>query len=313
VALDKTGTMTTGAMTLQNIVTSPGTGEKEALLLAGSVEDASEHPIGQAIAREAAARLGALQPVTAFSSLPGAGAYGVADGRAITVGSPALFTELSLLVPPGLRHAAEDAEDAGQTAVLAGWGGEARAVLVVADALRPGSAATVARIQRLGLRTVLLTGDSERTARAIASQLGIAGDDVFSRVRPEGKAEAIRRFQAEGLSVAMVGDGVNDAAALAQADLGLASGTGTDAAIGAADLTLVSGDPHGIADALMLARVALAVIRGNLAWAFVYNVIAVPLAALGYLNPLFAGIAMSASSLLVTANSLRLRRFRAGR
>jgi Cu+-exporting ATPase len=313
VALDKTGTMTTGAMTLQNIVTSPGTGEKEALLLAGSVEDASEHPIGQAIAREAAARLGALQPVTAFSSLPGAGAYGVADDRAVTVGSPALFTELSLLVPPGLRQAAEDAEDAGQTAVLAGWDGEARAVLVVADALRPGSAATVARIQRLGLRTVLLTGDSERTARAIASQLGIPGDDVFSRVRPEGKAEAIRRFQAEGLSVAMVGDGVNDAAALAQADLGLASGTGTDAAIGAADLTLVSGDPHGIADALMLARVALAVIRGNLAWAFGYNVIAVPLAALGYLNPLFAGIAMSVSSLLVTANSLRLRRFRAGR
>jgi Cu+-exporting ATPase len=309
VVLDKTGTMTTGTMTLQAIITSPGTDEKEALLLAGSVEDASEHPIGQAIAREAAARLGGPRPVTGFSSLAGAGVRGVADDRAVTVGSPALFAELSLPVPAGLRQAAEDAEDAGQTAVLAGWDGEARAVLVVADALRPGSAAAVARIQRLGLRTVLLTGDSERTARAIAQQLGIPGEDVFARVRPEGKAEAIRRFQAEGLSVAMVGDGVNDAAALAQADLGMAAGTGTDAAIGAADLTLVSGDPAGIADALMLARAALAVIRGNLAWAFGYNVIAVPLAALGYLNPLFAGIAMSASSLLVTANSLRLRRF----
>jgi Cu+-exporting ATPase len=313
VALDKTGTMTSGAMTLQNIVTAPGTGEEEALLLAGSVEDASEHPIGQAIAREAAWRVGALKPVTAFSGLPGAGVRGVADDRAVTVGSPALFTDLSLPVPPGLQRAAEDAENAGQTAVLAGWDGQARAVLVVAGALRPGATAAVARIQSLGLRTVLLTGDSERTARAVARQLGVAEKDVFARVRPEGKADAIRRFQAEGLSVAMAGDGINDAAALAQADLGLASGTGTDAAIGAADLTLISGDPHGVADALMLGRAALAVIRGNLAWAFGYNVIAVPLAALGYLNPLFAGIAMSASSLLVTANSLRLRRFRCRR
>jgi P-type Cu+ transporter len=313
VVFDKTGTMTTGSMTLQAITTSPDTDENEALRLAGSVEDASEHPIGQAIARAAAARLGGVQPVTGFSHLPGAGVRGTVDDRMVTIGSPVLFAELSLPVPGDLRKAAEDAEDAGQTAVLAGWDGQARAVLVVADTLRPGSAAAVAHIQRLGLRTVLLTGDSERTALAIAQQLGIPDHDVFARVRPEGKAEAIQRLQAEGLSVAMVGDGVNDAAALAQADLGMAAGTGTDAAIGAADLTLVSGDPDSITDALALARATVTVIWSNLAWAFGYNVIAIPLAALGYLNPLFAGIAMSASSLLVTSNSLRLRRFRSRR
>jgi Cu+-exporting ATPase len=225
------------------------------------------------------------------------------------VGSPALFAELSLPVPAVLRRATEDAEEAGQTAVLAGWDGAARAVLVVADALRPGSADAVARLQQLGLRTVLLTGDSERTARAVAGKLGVPAGDVFARVRPEGKAEAIRRLQADGWPAAMVGDGVNDAAALAGADLGMAIGSGTDAAIGAADLTLVSGDPGAIPEAVRLARATLAVIRANLTWAFGYNVIAIPLAALGYLNPLFAGIAMSASSLIVTSNSLRLRRF----
>jgi len=309
VVADKTGTMTTGTMRLHGVATATGTEEDEALLAAGSVEDASEHPIGQALAREAAARLGGLHPVTGFASLPGAGVRGTVDGRPVTVGSTVLFAELSLPVPDDLRKVAEDAEAAGQTAVLAGWDGQARAVLVVADMLRPGSAAAVARIQRLGRRVVLLTGDSERTALAIGRQLGIPDDDVFARVRPDGKAEVVRQFQAEGRSVAMVGDGVNDAAALAQADLGLALGTGTDAAIGAAGLTLVSGDPDSIGDALMLARATLAVIRANLTWAFGYNVIAIPLAALGYLNPLFAGIAMAASSLLVTCNSLRLRRF----
>jgi P-type Cu+ transporter len=310
IVLDKTGTLTTGTMRLHTVTTAPGTSADEALRLAGAVEDASEHPIGQAIARDAAARFRGLEPVTGFTSLAGAGVRGTVGGRAVAVGSPVLFAELSLAVPGELRRAAEAAEAAGQTAVLAGWDGSARAVLVVADALRPGSAAAVARIQRLGLRTVLLTGDSERTARAVAVRLGIPAGDVFARVRPAGKAETIRRLQAEGRSVAMVGDGVNDAAALAQADLGMATGTGTDAAIGAADLTLVRGDPASIGDALMLARTALGVIRGNLAWAFAYNVIAIPLAALGYLNPLLAGIAMSASSLFVTANSLRLRRFR---
>ena len=294
-------------MRLHTITTVPGTGEDEVLRLAGAVEDASEHPIGQAIAREAAARSGALLPVTGFAALPGAGVRGVVDGHTVTVGRPDLFAELPVPVP--LRQAVTAAENAGQTAVLAGWDDAVRAVLVVADTLRPGSAAAVARIQRLGLATALLTGDSERTAQAVAAQLKIPEQNVFARVRPEEKAEKVRQLQGEGYAVAMVGDGVNDAAALAQADLGMAAGTGTDAAIGAADLTLVNGDPGTIAEALLLARATLRVIRGNLCWAFGYNAIAIPAAALGYLNPLFAGIAMAASSLIVTGNSLQLRRF----
>ena len=209
-----------------------------------------------------------------------------------------------------MQSAVAAAERAGQTAVIAGWDGRARAVLVVADTLRPGAAAAVARIQRLGLRTTLVTGDSERAAQAVAEQLGIGPDDVAARVRPEEKASIVRSLQADGLAVAMVGDGVNDAAALAQADLGMATGTGTDAAIGAADLTLVSSDPQAIADALVLARVTLAVIRANLIWAFGYNVIAIPMAALGFVNPLIAGLAMSVSSLVVSGNSLQIRRFK---
>ena len=309
VVFDKTGTLTTGTMQLQAITTEAGTGEDEALRLAGAVEDASEHPIGQAIARDAAARLGGLLPVTGFEPLPGAGVRGVVDSRTVTVGRPDLFKELGLVVPVPLRRTAAAAESSGQTAVLAAWDEAVRAVLVVADTLRPGSAAAVDRIQRLGLATALLTGDSERTAHAVADQLKIPRQNVFARVRPEEKAAKIRQLQAQGYAVAMVGDGVNDAAALAQADLGMATGTGTDAAIGAADLTLVNGDPNTITEALLLARVTLAVIRGNLIWAFGYNVIAIPAAALGYLNPLVAGIAMAASSLIVTGNSLQLRRF----
>jgi len=309
VVFDKTGTLTTGTMRLHTITTIPGTAEEEVLRLAGAVEDASEHPIGQAIARDAAARLGGLVPVTAFTPLPGAGVRGEVDAHTIMVGSPELFRDLGLPVPVPLRRAAGAAENAGQTAVLAGWDDTVRAVLVVADTLRPGSAAAVARVQRLGLATALLTGDSERTAHAVAAQLKIPEQNVFARVRPEDKAEKIRQLQGDGYAVAMVGDGVNDAAALAQADLGMATGTGTDAAIGAADLTLVNGDPDTIAEALLLARATLAVIRGNLFWAFGYNAIAIPAAALGYLNPLFAGIAMAASSLIVTGNSLQLHRF----
>jgi len=314
IVFDKTGTLTTGVMRLQAITTAPGTGDSgdsgqdEALRLAGAVEDASEHPIGLALAREAAARFGGLRPVTGFVPLPGAGVRGVVDGHTVTVGSPALFAEEGLTMPAPLRRAAAAAEDAGQTAVLAGWDGAVRAVLVVADRLRPGAAAAVARIQRLGLATALLTGDSERTAEAIAAQLKIPKQNVFARVRPEQKATKIRELQ-DGYAVAMVGDGVNDAAALAQADLGMATGTGTDAAIGAADLTLANGDPGTIAEALLLARRALVVIRGNLLWAFGYNAIAIPAAALGYLNPLLAGVAMAASSLIVTGNSLQIRRF----
>ena len=309
VVLDKTGTLTTGVMNVAGVTTAPGTEEKDALLLAGAVEDASEHPIGQAIAREATARFGGLPPVTEFTVLPGAGVRGRAGDQVVTVGSRQLFTELSLDVPAALREAVDAAGDSGQTAVLAGWDGQARAAIVVADRLRPTAAAAVARIRRLGLRPVLLTGDNERAALAVARQAGIPADSVFAGVRPDGKAAVIRQLQDEGQPAVFAGDGINDAAALAQADLGMAAGTGTDAAIGAADLTLVSGDPAGVADAIQLARTMMAVIRANLVWAFGYNVIAIPLAALGYLNPLFAGVAMSASSLIVVANSLRLRRF----
>ena len=309
VVLDKTGTLTTGVMTVQKVITVSEP-EDEVLRRAGAVEDASEHPIGQAVARYAAERLGSLPQVTAFASLPGAGVRGTVDGRVVSVGSPRLFGELALLVPPPLRQAAEAAEQEGRTAVLVGWDGEARAALVIADQLKPHAAAVVAWVRDLGLRPVLLTGDNSRAALAVAGQLGIPAADVFADVRPEGKVEAIRALQSSGVTVAFVGDGVNDAAALAQADLGMALGAGTDAAIGAADLTLVGSDPLSIVSAIRLARATMAVIRANLAWASGYNVIAIPLAALGYLNPLFAGIAMSASSLFVVASSLRLRRFR---
>jgi P-type Cu+ transporter len=322
--LDKTGTLTTGSMTVQDVIPATGVPDAgpgqvgdvpepglavEALRLAGAVEDASEHPVGQAIARIATARLGGLPPAVGFTALPGAGVRGTVDGRMVTVGSPRLFAELSVAVPPSLQQAARAAEEAGRTAVLTGWDGQARAALVVADQLKPHAADAVARIRNLGLRPVLLTGDNARAARSVAAQLGIGAADVCAEVRPEGKVEAIRRLQSAGEAVALVGDGVNDAAALAQADLGMAVGGGTDAAIGAADLTLINGDPLSIVSAIELARATMTVIRGNLAWASGYNLIAIPLAALGYLNPLFAGIAMSASSLIVVGNSLRLRHF----
>jgi Cu+-exporting ATPase len=314
-ALDKTGTLTTGTMTLLDVITAEHviTAEQEVLSLAGAVEDASEHPIGQAIARAAAGRYGALTPVTGFAALPGAGVRGAVDGRVVTVGSPQLFAELSLTVTPSLGQAVQAAEDNGRTAVLAGWDGQARAALVVADQLKPHAAAVVAWLRDVGLHPVLLTGDNERAARSIAAQLGIPAADVRAGLRPQQKVEAVQSLQAGGTAVALVGDGVNDAAALAQADLGMAIGAGTDAAIGAADLTLVSGDPLSIVAAVKLARATMTVIRTNLAWAFGYNLVAIPLAALGYLNPLFAGIAMSASSLFVVGNSLRLRHFHARR
>ncbi len=312
VVLDKTGTLTSGTMSMDAVTAAPGTDENESLLLAGAVEDASEHPVGQAIARAAVARLGGLPPVTGFTSLPGAGVTGTVRGRPVTIGSLRLLDELGLIVPAGLRDAADRAENAGRTAVLAGWDGAARSVLAVTDAVKPGGSEAVRRIRRLGVRPVLVTGDNERTARTVAAQLGILDADVFSGVRPDGKVGVVRELQAAGLRVAMVGDGINDAAALSQADLGMAIGTGSDAAIGAADLTLVSGDPASIADAVLLSRATLRTIRANLTWAFGYNVIAIPLAALGYLNPLFAGLAMAGSSLVVVSNSLRLRRFRAG-
>jgi len=310
IVLDKTGTLTTGVMTLQELTLAAGTTEDEALSLAGAVEDASEHPAGQAIARHATARRGALPPVASFASVPGAGVRGTVSGRLVTVGTRRFVEESGLSVPAELARAADAAERAGQTAVLAGWGGQARAVLPVSDALKAGSEEAVARLRALGLRVVMLTGDGRRPALAVARQIGIGDDDVFSGVRPEGKLERIRELQAGRARVAMVGDGVNDAAALTQADLGIAIGTGTDAAIGAADVTLTGGDPRRVAEAIVLARAVLRTIRINLGWAFGYNLVALPLAALGYLNPLFAGLAMAVSSLVVVSNSLRLRHLR---
>jgi Cu+-exporting ATPase len=305
-ALDKTGTLTTGTMTLRDVITD-GAAEDEVLELAGAVEDASEHPIGQAIARAAAERLGGLPPARDFTALPGAGVRGTVGDREITIARP---DHPGLAVPAQLRQAAEAAEAHGRTAVLAGWDGQAHAVLVIADQLKPHAAEAVARIRRLGIRPLLVTGDNEHAARSVADDLGLRGPDVLAGVKPEGKVEAVRSLQADGTAVALVGDGVNDAAALAQADLGLAVGSGADAAIGAADLTLIGGDPLSIVTAVELARATMGVIRANLAWASGYNLVAIPLAALGYLNPLFAGVAMSASSLIVVGNSLRLRRFR---
>jgi P-type Cu+ transporter len=312
VVFDKTGTLTTGTMTVAAITSAAGAGEDEALVLAGAVEDASEHPIGQAIARAAFARAGTLPPVDGFTALPGAGVQGTVSGRQVTVGSPRLFSDLGLAVPGDLAAAADAAAARGCTAVLACWDGRARAVLEIADELKPHAATAVARIRGLGLRSYLLTGDNQQTAQAVAAQLSIPAEDVFAGIGPEGKAGVIARIQASAGPVAFVGDGVNDAPALAGASLGMAIGAGTDAAIGAADLTLTGDDPSAAADAIRLARVTAAVIRANLVWACAYNVIALPAAALGYLNPLFAGIAMSASSLIVVANSLRLRRYHPG-
>ena len=313
IVFDKTGTLTTGVMTVVAITTADGGHQDEALAMAGAVEDASEHPIGQAIARAAtAASDGTLPPVTGFAALPGAGARGTVDGRLVIVGSPRLFTDLGLVVPAELDAAAGAAAAQGRSVVLVGWDGRARAVLVIADQVKRLAAAAVARARDLGLRPFLLTGDNEQTALAVAAQLGIPASDVFAGVSPEGKADVIARIQDGGCQVAFVGDGVNDALALARAQLGMAIGTGTDAAIGAADLTLTGSDPATATDAIQLARATAAVIRANLVWACAYNVIALPAAALGYLNPLFAGIAMSASSLIVVANSLRLRRYRPG-
>jgi Cu+-exporting ATPase len=298
VLLDKTGTVTSGRMTLVDVATTVS--RTEVLRLVGAVEHASEHPIGQAIARAALDEVRALPPVESFVATPGLGVRGVVEGHAVFAGRDAA-------VPPSLLPARDAAEAAGQTAVPAGWDGVVRAVLVVADAPKETSAAAVAALRGLGLTPVLVTGDNERTARAVAAQVGI--DEVVAEVLPADKVEAVRRYQAAGRVVAMVGDGVNDAAALAQADLGLAMGTGTDAAIEASDITLVTGDLRAAATAVRLSRRTLATIKGNLFWAFAYNVAAIPLAAAGLLNPLVAGAAMAFSSVFVVTNSLRLRRF----
>ena len=310
VVLDKTGTVTTGHMTVLDVVAAPDASTDEVLLLAGALEDASEHPIARAVAAHARARLGLLPPVEDFANLAGLGVRGTVSGRAVVVGRPALLAEHGLRLTEDLERAVACAQGTGGTVVAVGWDGAARGVVVVADAVKPTSAEAVTRLRDLGLRPILLTGDHRATAVAVAAQVGIDDTDVIAGVLPTGKVDEVRRLQADGRVVAMVGDGVNDAAALAQADLGLAMGTGTDAAIAASDLTLVRGDLRVAADAVRLARRTLAIIKGNLFWAFAYNVAALPLAAAGLLNPMLAGAAMAASSVFVVSNSLRLRGFR---
>jgi Cu+-exporting ATPase len=296
-------------MSLVDVALAEGEDRATVLRLAGALEDASEHPIAVAIARAATEQLGRVPAVEGFTNREGLGVEGVVAGHGVQVGRPSLMAEWSLRIPDELDAARRAAEAAGRTAVIAAWDGRVRAVLAVADTVKPTSAQAVASLKALGLRPVLLTGDNEATARAVAAEVGI--DEVIAEVLPAGKADVITRLQAEGRVVAMVGDGVNDAPALAQADLGLAIGTGTDVAIEASDLTLVSGDLRAAGDAIRLSRSTLRTIKQNLGWAFGYNVAALPLAAIGLLNPLVAGAAMAFSSVSVVANALRLRRFRA--
>ncbi|WP_174188033.1 MULTISPECIES: heavy metal translocating P-type ATPase [Nocardia] len=307
VVLDKTGTVTTGKMTLLGVHTGSEADEHMVLRLAGALEDASEHPIARAITVGAIERVGDLPAVSDFANLEGLGVRGVVDGHTVLVGRTSLLTEHGIDLPTALQGHKQRAEALGRTAVVIAWDGVARAVLVVADTVKPTSAQAIRRLRELGLRPVLLTGDNDTAAHAIAAEVGI--DEVIAEVLPKDKVEVITRLQGDGQVVAMVGDGVNDAAALAQADLGLAMGTGTDVAIEASDLTLVRGDLMAAVDAIRLARQTLRTIKGNLFWAFAYNIAALPLAALGLLNPLIAGTAMAFSSVFVVSNSLRLRGF----
>ncbi|WP_256097047.1 heavy metal translocating P-type ATPase [Streptomyces agglomeratus] len=310
IVLDKTGTVTTGKMTLLAVHTADGTSESEVLRLAGALEHASEHPIAQAVATGAAAKVGSLPAPEDFSNLAGLGVQGVVEGHAVLVGREKLLAEWAIELSTDLKEVKDQAEAAGRTVIAVAWDGEARAVLEVADAVKDTSAEAITRLKALGLRPILLTGDNRAVAESVAAEVGI--EQVIAEVMPEDKVDVVKRLQSEGRSVAMVGDGVNDAAALAQADLGLAMGTGTDAAIEAGDLTLVRGDLRAAADAIRLSRKTLGTIKSNLFWAFGYNVAALPLAAAGLLNPMIAGAAMAFSSVFVVGNSLRLRSFRAG-
>jgi Cu+-exporting ATPase len=300
-------------MALVGVHAVDGVDEAEVLRLAGAVEDASEHPIAAAVARGARDRIGELPSVAEFTNVEGLGVHGVVDGHAVLVGRAALLERWSQPLPPELAVLKAAEEDRGRTAIAVAWDGRARAVLVVADTVKPTSAAAITQFRALGLTPVLLTGDNTAAARSVAAQVGIDPDRVIAEVLPAEKVDVVARLQGEGKVVAVVGDGINDAAALARADLGLAMGTGTDVAIEASDITLVHGDLRAAADAIRLARRTLGTIKGNLFWAFAYNIAALPLAAAGLLNPMIAGAAMAFSSVFVVANSLRLRRFEPAR
>jgi|SRR5271166_1562405 len=307
IVLDKTGTVTTGKMTLVDVIAASNTDRQTLLRHAGALEDASEHPIAQAIAGGAKAELGVLPVLEDFTGVAGKGVQGIVDGHAVIVGRESLLADWAQHLDTTLSAAKARAESEGKTAIAVGWDGSARGILVVADTVKPTSAEAIRQFKRLGLKPVLLTGDNQTVANRIAAEVGI--DEVIADVLPADKVDAVKRLQSEGKVVAMVGDGVNDAAALATADLGLAMGTGTDVAIEAADITLVRGDLRAADDAIRLSRKTLATIKTNLFWAFGYNVAAIPLAALGLLNPMLAGAAMAFSSVFVVGNSLRLRSF----
>ncbi|MFI6697354.1 heavy metal translocating P-type ATPase, partial [Streptomyces sp. NPDC050433] len=309
IVLDKTGTVTTGRMTLLAAHTTDTTNESELLRLAGALEHASEHPIARAVATGATEKTGPLPTPEDFANIAGLGVQGIVEGHAVLVGRTRLLAEWEIHLPQDLEHRKQEAETEGRTVVAVAWDGQARGILEVADAVKDTSTEAVRRLRALGLTPVLLTGDNKTVAEAVARDVGIT--QVIAEVMPEDKVDVVKRLQAEGRTVAMVGDGVNDAAALAQADLGLAMGTGTDAAIEAGDLTLVTGDLRAAADAIRLSRRTLGTIKSNLFWAFGYNVAALPLAAAGLLNPMIAGAAMAFSSVFVVGNSLRLRSFKA--
>ncbi len=308
VVLDKTGTVTTGTMSLTSLLPADGTSRAELLRYAGSVEQASEHAVAAAITAAARAEAGDLRQPTGFAALPGLGARGNVDGLEVIVGREKLFRDRAIPISAALSDQAARWEQAGCTTVLAGWDGQARGVLAVADTIKPSAAPAVTELQRLGLRCVLLTGDNQATASAVGAQAGV--DQVIAGALPADKAAVITRLRAEGRAVAMVGDGVNDGPALAAASLGLALGSGTDVAISAADLILLRDDLMVVPESIKLARGTYRTIRRNLAWAFGYNIAAIPLAALGFLNPLIAAAAMTLSSAFVVWNSLRLRQLR---
>jgi cation-transporting P-type ATPase A/B/Cu+-exporting ATPase len=307
VVLDKTGTLTTGTMTVTGVQPAAGTSRAVLLRRLGGVEEASGHPVAAAASAAARAELGNLPRADGFESLPGLGARGVVEGQEVIAGRDKLFRDRGIAIPADLGGRCAAWEHGGHTVVLGGWGGQARGAVAVADTVKASAAAAVAGLRGLGLRTVLLTGDSRAVAQAVAAQTGV--DEVIAGALPDRKVAVIRELQARGCRVAMAGDGVNDGPALAAADLGLALGTGTDVALSAADLILLRDDLDVIPDAIRLARATLATIRRNLAWAFGYNIAAIPLAAAGFLNPLIAGAAMAASSVFVVASSIRLRRF----